>query len=605
MTIELTVIAMAIGIALGVLLAVMRLSPNPLVSSASWLYIWFFRGTPVLVQLLFWYNIAALYPKIALGIPFGPAFVHADANTLITAFAAAILGLGLNEGAYMAEIVRAGIISVDEGQTDAAQSLGMTRLQTLRRIVLPQAMRVIIPPTGNETISMLKTTSLASVIAVTELLYSAQQIYAVNFKTIPLLIVASIWYLALHERALRRAVLPRALLRPRLVARAAADAAGSGCAAGCCQLRPRATSSAGGGVSEPMVNAEGVHKRFGRHEVLKGITLEVQPGEVMCLLGPSGSGKSTFLRCINHLEKINAGRLSVDGELVGYRQVGDKLHELREAEIARKRAEIGMVFQHFNLFPHMTALENVTCAPIRVKRTPREQAPPACAASCSSASGSRTSSTATPRSSPAASSSAWRSRARWRWSPKLMLFDEPTSALDPELVGEVLAVMQQLARDGMTMIVVTHEIGFAREVADTRRVHGRRRGRRVRQPAGGARRTPPRAHARVPLEGPLSPSAARRESPSRRRGSSPGVGGEPVEERREARGRDADRGVGRAVVEAQRVAVVVEHASRRRRRRGRRRRSARRARPARTAIRSSARARRSGRSGSRSARPSR
>ena len=194
-TLELTVIAMAIGIVLGVLLAVMRLSPNPLLSRASWLYIFFFRGTPVLVQLLFWYNIAALYPKIALGIPFGPAFVHPDANQLITAFRAAILGLGLNEGAYMAEIVRAGIISVDEGQADAAQSLGMTRVQTLRRIILPQAMRVIIPPTGNETISMLKTTSLASVITVTELLYAAQLIYSANFKPIPLLITASIWYL--------------------------------------------------------------------------------------------------------------------------------------------------------------------------------------------------------------------------------------------------------------------------------------------------------------------------------------------------------------------------------------------------------------------------
>jgi polar amino acid transport system permease protein len=194
-TIELTVIAMAIGIVLGVVLAVMRLSPNPLLSRASWLYIFFFRGTPVLVQLLFWYNIAALYPKIALGIPFGPAFIHPDANTLITAFRAAILGLGLNEGAYMAEIVRAGIISVDDGQTDAAQSLGMTRVQTLRRIVLPQAMRVIIPPTGNETISMLKTTSLASVITVTELLYAGQLIYSANFKVIPLLIAVSIWYL--------------------------------------------------------------------------------------------------------------------------------------------------------------------------------------------------------------------------------------------------------------------------------------------------------------------------------------------------------------------------------------------------------------------------
>jgi polar amino acid transport system permease protein len=194
-TLELTVIAMAIGVALGVLLAVMRLSPNKLVSGASWLYIWFFRGTPVLVQILFWYYIAALYPQIDLGVPFGPAIIHADANTLIVTFTAAVLALGLNEGAYMAEIVRAGIISVDEGQSDAARSLGMTRLQTMRRIVLPQAMRVIIPPTGNETISMLKTTALVSVIAVPDLLYAAQEIYSLNFKTIPLLIVASIWYL--------------------------------------------------------------------------------------------------------------------------------------------------------------------------------------------------------------------------------------------------------------------------------------------------------------------------------------------------------------------------------------------------------------------------
>jgi polar amino acid transport system permease protein len=198
-TLELTVLSMLIGILLGVLMAVMRLSPNPVVSGFSWLYIWFFRGTPLLVQLLFWGFIGALFHTISLGVPFGgPAIVHANANTLITAFVAALLGLGLNEGAYMAEIVRAGMISVDEGQTQAAQSLGMSRLQTLRLIVLPQAMRVIIPPTGNETISMLKNTSLVIVLgSVFELLFSAQQIYAATYQTIPLLIVASIWYLAM------------------------------------------------------------------------------------------------------------------------------------------------------------------------------------------------------------------------------------------------------------------------------------------------------------------------------------------------------------------------------------------------------------------------
>ncbi len=195
-TLELTVVAMVIGIVLGVVLAVMRLSPNPLVAGASGFYVWFFRGTPVLVQILFWSFISALYPRISIGIPFGgPEFAHGSANTIITPFLAAILALGLNEAAYMAEIVRAGIISVDEGQTEASSALGMTRMQTMRRIVLPQAMRVIIPPTGNETISMLKTTSLVSVIAYSELLYAAQLIYAVNFKQIPLLLTVCVWYL--------------------------------------------------------------------------------------------------------------------------------------------------------------------------------------------------------------------------------------------------------------------------------------------------------------------------------------------------------------------------------------------------------------------------
>jgi polar amino acid transport system permease protein len=195
-TLELTVLAMAIGIALGVILALMRLSSNWLLSSTSWVYIWFFRGTPLLVQILFLNFIGALYPTIDLGIPFGPSFIHLHSNDVITPFVAGLLALGLNEGAYMSEIVRAGIISVDEGQFDAAKAVGMTQGQTMRRVVLPQAMRVIIPPTGNETISMLKNSSLVYVIAVTELLYSVQLIYSVTYQQIPLLIVASIWYLA-------------------------------------------------------------------------------------------------------------------------------------------------------------------------------------------------------------------------------------------------------------------------------------------------------------------------------------------------------------------------------------------------------------------------
>jgi polar amino acid transport system permease protein len=202
-TIELTVLSMVIGILVGILMAVMRQSPNPIVAGASWLYIWFFRGTPLYVQLLFWGFFGALYKTIDLGIPFGPSFVHLNANATITFFVAGLLGFGLNEGAYMAEIVRAGIISVDEGQTEAAQSLGMTRLAIMRFIVLPQAMRVILPPTGNETISMLKNTSLAIAVGggLYELLTQAQHIYDATYQTIPLLIVACLWYLAMTSVA--------------------------------------------------------------------------------------------------------------------------------------------------------------------------------------------------------------------------------------------------------------------------------------------------------------------------------------------------------------------------------------------------------------------
>jgi polar amino acid transport system permease protein len=195
-TLELTAIAMAVGIILGIVLAIMRLSPNRLLSGSAWVYIWFFRGTPVLVQLFFWYvGISYLYPHLTIGVPFGPAFFHVNANTLVTSFVAAALGLALNEGAYMAEIVRAGIISVDEGQNEAALSLGMGRLQTMRRIVLPQAMRVIVPPTGNETISMLKTTSLVYAIAGADLFTATQNISNTNYQIVPLLVVASLWYL--------------------------------------------------------------------------------------------------------------------------------------------------------------------------------------------------------------------------------------------------------------------------------------------------------------------------------------------------------------------------------------------------------------------------
>ncbi|MER6344071.1 amino acid ABC transporter ATP-binding protein [Streptomyces sp. NPDC001595] len=216
----------------------------------------------------------------------------------------------------------------------------------------------------------------------------------------------------------------------------------------------------------PMVKAEGVHKSFGPVEVLKGIDLEVKQGEVFCLIGPSGSGKSTFLRCINHLEKINAGRLYVDGELVGYRQKGDKLYELKDSEVALKRRDIGMVFQRFNLFPHMTALENVVEAPMQVKGKSRTEAREHARQLLE-----RVGLADKAGNYPSQLSGGQQQRVAiaraLAMEPKLMLFDEPTSALDPELVGDVLDVMRDLAESGMTMVVVTHEMGFAREVGDS------------------------------------------------------------------------------------------------------------------------------------------
>ena len=216
----------------------------------------------------------------------------------------------------------------------------------------------------------------------------------------------------------------------------------------------------------PMVKAEAVHKSFGRLEVLRGIDLEVSPKEVMCMIGPSGSGKSTFLRCINHLEKIDAGRLSVDGELVGYRQRGNRLYELPDSEVCKKRSEIGMVFQRFNLFPHMTALENIMEAPLLVKRESRTTAE-ARARKLLDRVGLSDKVDSYPNQLSGGQQQRVAIARALAMEPKLMLFDEPTSALDPELVGEVLDVMRSLAKDGMTMVVVTHEMGFAREVGDS------------------------------------------------------------------------------------------------------------------------------------------
>ena len=226
------------------------------------------------------------------------------------------------------------------------------------------------------------------------------------------------------------------------------------------------TGTETGTTGDLMVKAEGIHKYFGRLHVLQGIDLEVKSGEVMCVIGPSGSGKSTFLRCINHLEKIDSGRLWVDGHLVGYRQRGDKLHEMRESEVAAQRRDIGMVFQRFNLFPHMTALENIMEAPVQVRRESKAIVRERARALLEQV-GLSDKTNAYPSQLSGGQQQRVAIARALAMEPKLMLFDEPTSALDPELVGDVLDVMRQLALDGMTMVVVTHEMGFAREVGDS------------------------------------------------------------------------------------------------------------------------------------------
>jgi len=512
LSLELTALAMTIGITLGAILAVMRQSTNPIVSIGAWLYVWFFRGTPVLVQLIFWFNLAFLFPRLILGIPFGgPTLVSWDTNAIITPLAAALLGLGLNEGAYMSEIVRAGILAVDPGQTEAARAFGMTRLQMMRRIILPQAMRIIVPPAGNETIGMLKLSSLASVITVQELLQSASIIYSRTFQTIPLLVVASLWYLIVTsiltfvqvhvERyfgrgATNRQATPTFLARlfqslaglvtrrptfqaappakPVHLERPSAaepitEPAGISAAARPAPTVPlglsRENKVAFSQSTQPMISAKRVWKSYGRTEVLKGVDLEVMPGQVVCIIGPSGAGKSTFLRCVNHLERIDRGTMHVEGRLMGYRLQDGKLHDLKETAICRQRAEIGMVFQHFNLWPHMTALQNVIEAPILVKRESRKDATERALLLLTRV-GLGDKVNRYPRHLSGGEQQRVAIARALCMRPKLMLFDEPTSALDPEVVGEVLSVMADLAQQSITMIVVTHEIGFAGEAGD-------------------------------------------------------------------------------------------------------------------------------------------
>jgi polar amino acid transport system permease protein len=476
-TLLLTAQGTLLGLLLGTALALARVSGSPLLAWVSWGYVWLFRSIPLIVLLLLLNNLGYLYETITIGVPYTAIhFFSYPTTQLISPFAAAVLGLSLNQAAFSAEIIRGGILAVDQGQMEAAAALGLPRWRQTSRIVLPQAMRTILPGAFNDVISLAKSTSMVYILALPELFYTIQVIYRRNLEVVPLLMVATVWYLiiltllsvvqvyverhfsrgALREQAPRLFSWRRARPHPR---------AGVEVVAGP-DVKASDASLAAGLARSGAVTIHGVSKSFGSLRVLDDVTLDIPAGSVTVILGPSGAGKSTLLRTINHLERVDAGFIAVDGELLGYRRDGDKLHELKEAEIRRRRADIGMVFQSFNLFPHLNVLENLIEAPIAVRGLGRAEAEHEARALLNRV-GLADKVDAYPRQLSGGQQQRVAIARALALRPKVLLFDEPTSALDPELVNEVLTVIEELARSGVTLIVVTHETGFARKVADT------------------------------------------------------------------------------------------------------------------------------------------
>ena len=469
-TLLLTALGTGLGFALGTLLALARVSGSPLLSAVSWGYVWLFRSIPLLVLLLLLNNLGYLYSTIELGVPFtGISLFSYPTTQLIGVFTAAVLGLTLNQAAFSAEVIRGGILSVDHGQYEAAAALGLPRGRQVRRIILPQAMRSILPAAFNDVIGLAKSTSVVYVLALPELFYTVQVIYRRNLEVVPLLMVATVWYLviltalSLLQRRVEQRFARGQLQRERSVSRVSLPRPGVDAAARVAS-RPRIATpvEAGQGAA---VSLHGVGKVFGEQAVLEDVDLDLRAGSVTVLIGPSGAGKSTLLRLINHLERADSGYVTVGGQLIGYRRDGETLYELPEREIRRRRAEVGMVFQGFNLFPHLTVLENIIEAPIAVRGLPRAQAEQQARALLERV-GLGDRADAFPRQLSGGQQQRVAIARALALQPKVLLFDEPTSALDPELVAEVLSVIEELASSGTTLVIVTHELGFARRVAD-------------------------------------------------------------------------------------------------------------------------------------------
>jgi polar amino acid transport system permease protein len=509
--IEISAVAFFAALPFALGLAMMRMSDKALLRWLPIPYIWVMRGTPILLQLLFWYNAL---PSIG---------IHASATLT------AIIGLGLNEIAFSGEIIRGGLLSVRQTQRDAAAALGMSRLQILHRVVIPQALRAIAPAMANEAIIMVKNTSLASVITVGELTLRSEQLASTNFEYVSVFLAAGVLYLiATTVIAVVQSRLEAHLdidRRARLIAQSALRAREAGMvmpqiapatpggpvpgsrrngrrslagslwsrlrghpvgqdssppmapAPGATAVPVRRTDSAAAlaalsasreayaRAGEPYVQIRDVCKSFHGNEVLKGVSLDVEPGKVVFLIGPSGSGKTTLLRTINHLETVDGGEILVGGEHVGYQQTSHGLTPIRDVARARAKARIGMVFQHFNLFDHLSVLENIIEAPVRVYGRDAAEVRAEARELLAWAGLSHHESHYPHQLSGGQQQRIAIIRAI-ATHPRLMLFDEPTSALDPELVGEVLQLMRELAQAGMTMVVVSHEIVFARDWAD-------------------------------------------------------------------------------------------------------------------------------------------
>ncbi|AWN55257.1 amino acid ABC transporter permease/ATP-binding protein [Methylobacterium sp. 17Sr1-1] len=472
-TLLLTALGTVLGFLFGTLLALARVSGSPLLSGLAWSYVWLFRSIPLIVLLLILNNLGYLYDTIWIGVPFtGITLASWQTTQAITPFLAAVLGLTLHASAFSCEIVRGGILAVDQGQHEAAAALGLPRRRQVSRIVLPQAMRTILPTAFNEVISIAKGTSQVYILALPELFYTIQVIYRRNLEVIPLLMVATVWYLVILsvlsfvQRHVERYYARGALRNPppSLIGTALKrlHRAGTPAQSAVPAVSPPPVLPARQGGEIRITN---VSKSFGTLKVLDEVSLALRPGSVTAIIGQSGSGKSTLLRAINHLERVDAGFIAIDGELIGYRQDGDTLYELKEKDILARRVDVGMVFQSFNLFPHLTVIENIVEAPVTVRGLPRVQAV-AEARELLARVGLADKADAYPRQLSGGQQQRVAIARALALRPKVLLFDEPTSALDPELVGEVLDVIKELSLSGTTLVIVTHEIGFAREVAD-------------------------------------------------------------------------------------------------------------------------------------------